>query len=202
MIQLFRRIKSKLARAWFKASQSSCFYRLGRSAFLYSPYRVDGGQGIELGDATVFQRGAWLYCGTHEGTPARMKVGNGCVFGYNNHVTAVRSVSIGNEVLTANNVYISDNLHEYEDVTRSIMNQPVRFKGAVEIGDGCWIGENACIIGARIGKNCVVGANAVVTTDVPDYSVVVGVPARVIRQYDVQSGTWKASDFCSEPSSA
>jgi acetyltransferase-like isoleucine patch superfamily enzyme len=70
------------------------------------------------------------------------------------------------------------------------MHQPVLFKRAVVIGDGCWIGENACIIGARVGNNCVVGANAVVTSDIPNYSVAVGVPAVVIKQFDPQLQRW------------
>jgi len=190
MDNLAKRIKSKLSRTWFSISQRPKFKYLGRNAYLFSPFRIDGSAAIELGLSSVFQRGAWLYCASHENRDARIKIGDSCVFGYNNHITAVGSVSIGNNVLTANNVYISDNLHEYEDVTRPVMQQAVRFKGAVEIGDGCWIGENACIIGVRIGKNCAVGANAVVTKDVPDYSVVAGIPAKVIRHYDTASGKW------------
>jgi acetyltransferase-like isoleucine patch superfamily enzyme len=97
---------------------------------------------------------------------------------------------IGDHVLTANNVYISDNLHGYEDVTRPIMHQRVRFKKVVVIGDGCWIGENACIIGATIGRNSIIGANAVVTCDIPDYAVAVGIPAVVIRRFDQQLQQW------------
>lgn len=136
------------------------------------------------------QRGGWLYCCGIDNIPASLKLGKGCVFGYNNHIAAVREVVIGDNVLTANNVYISDNLHGYEDVSTPVMYQPVRFKKPVSIGDGCWIGENACIIGAHIGKNCVIGANAVVTHDIPDYSVAVGIPAVVIRQFDPSSQKW------------
>ena len=190
MIIFLNRILSKLARVWFKANYCSQFKHLGSNGFLYRPFRIDGAQSIRLGQNSVFQGGAWLYCASHNNSDARISIGEGCVFGYNNHITAVGRLSIGNNVLTANNVYISDNLHDYEDVTRPIMQQAVRFKGTVEIGDGCWIGENACIIGVRIGKNCVVGANAVVTKDVPDYSVVAGIPAKVIRHYDTASGKW------------
>ncbi len=119
-----------------------------------------------------------------------MEVGEGCVFGYNNHITAIESVRIGDHVLTANNVYISDNLHCYEDIHLPIIHQPVRMKKEVEIGSGSWLGENVCIIGARIGRNCVIGANAVVTQDIPDYCVAVGVPARVIRYYDSVQLAW------------
>jgi len=70
------------------------------------------------------------------------------------------------------------------------MHQRVRFKREVKIGEGSWIGESACIIGARVGKNCVIGANAVVTSDIPDYSVAVGVPAVVIKQFNQQVKKW------------
>lgn len=54
-----------------------------------------------------------------------------------------------------------------------------------------WIGEGVCIIGAKIGKNVVVGANAVVTKDIPDYCVVVGQPARIIKRYNLQKQIWE-----------
>jgi acetyltransferase-like isoleucine patch superfamily enzyme len=163
---------------------------IGRGSFLFRPFRIDGADGIEIGQKTILQRGSWLYCRGVDEARASLKLGKGCVFGYNNHIESVRDVVIGDYVLTANNVYISDNLHSYEDISTPVMHQPVRFKKAVSIGDGCWIGENACIIGAHIGKNCVIGANAVVTSDIPDYSVAVGVPAVVIRQFEPQSQKW------------
>lgn len=184
------RILSKLALLWFGLVYGASFKALGRSASMHRPFRVDGAASIELGSGAVVQRGGWLYCQGMEGISASLKIGAGCVFGYNNHITSVCSVVIGDHVLTANNVYISDNLHGYEDITRPVMHQPVRFKKAVVIGDGCWIGENACIIGATIGRNSIIGANAVVTRDIPDYAVAVGIPAVVIRQFDQQLQQW------------
>lgn len=59
------------------------------------------------------------------------------------------------------------------------------------IGDGTWIGTNVVIVGnIHIGKNCVIGANSVVTKDIPDYSVAVGIPAKVIRKYDFEKKEW------------
>jgi acetyltransferase-like isoleucine patch superfamily enzyme len=183
-------VREKLARLWFSARWRLRFRSMGRHALLVAPFRIDGAENIELGEGTFVQRGGWLYCVGIGGVPASLEIGAGCVFGYNNHITAVRKVVIGEQVLTANNVYISDNLHEFADVATPIMHQPVRFKGAVTIGAGSWIGENACIIGASVGRNCVVGANAVVTRDVPDFCVVAGVPAVVIKRYDPSSRTW------------
>lgn len=192
MTSIFRRVRSKLALLWFTATERPRFAQLGHNSFLYSPYRVDGAEGVSLGEGSVFQRGGWLYCVGDGAAPPSLRIGKGCVFGYNNHIAAASSVRIGDHVLTANNVYISDNLHEYRDITRPVMHQPVVVKGKVDIGDGCWLGENVAVIGASVGRNCVIGANAVVTRDIPDYSVAVGIPARVIRRYDATSRQWHA----------
>ncbi len=192
MIRFVSRVFSKLDRIWFRLRFRSAFRVLGEDAFMYRPFRIDGPEEIELEAGTTIQRGSWLYCVGREGISASLKIGTGCVLGYNNHIAAVREVVIGDHVLTANNVYISDNLHEYEDVSRPILHQPVRFKKGVSIGDGSWIGENVSILGARIGRNCVIGANAVVTHDIPDYSVAVGIPAVVIRTFDPQLRRWVA----------
>jgi acetyltransferase-like isoleucine patch superfamily enzyme len=187
---MMRRVIEKLQRLWFEAWYGRRLRRLEPKAFLASPFRLDGAEGITIGASSFVQRGAWLYCCGIEGQPAVLTIGAGCEFGYNNHITAVRSVTIGNTVLTANNVYISDNAHAYENTNIPIMHQRVQFKKAVSIGAGSWIGENACIIGASVGRNCVIGANAVVTSDIPDFSIAVGMPARVIRHFDETRGAW------------
>ena len=189
-MQFSLQLGTRLGRLWFRLRHAPQFRRCGRSSHICSSFRVDGPANIELGEAAFIQRGAWLYCQAIDDTPARLQIGSGCVLGYNNHLTSVRSVVLEDHVLTANNVYITDNMHSYEDVSVPIMHQAVVFKRAVVIGRGSWIGENVSILGASIGRNCVIGANTVVTHDIPDYSVVVGAPARVIRRFDATSGTW------------
>jgi serine acetyltransferase len=187
---MIARALEKLARIRFNVAHAGRFRTIGAKSFIVSPFRADGADGIEFGAGCLVQRGSWLYAVGIEGQPAMLRIGNGCVFGYNNHITAVREVLIGDHVLTANNVYISDNVHAFEDPTIPVMHQPVRFRRAVSIGSGSWLGENVCIIGARVGRNCVIGANAVVTRDIPDFCVAVGSPARVIRHYDEATRTW------------
>ena len=72
-----------------------------------------------------------------------------------------------------------------------ILKQKIKQIGTVVIGEGSWLGENVCVIGANVGKNCVIGANSVVTKDIPDYSVAVGVPAKVIKSYNFSSKKWE-----------
>ena len=62
----------------------------------------------------------------------------------------------------------------------------------VEIMDNAWIGESVSILpGVKIGKGSIIGANAVVTKDIPDYSIAVGIPARVVKKYNFQSAKWE-----------
>ncbi len=90
----------------------------------------------------------------------------------------------------ADKVYVADNLHEYSRIDVPIIDQPIKQLKPVTIGDGSWLGENVCIIGASIGRNAVVAANAVVTHDIPDHCVAAGIPAVIIKRYDPVSGKW------------
>ncbi len=167
------------------------FGGLGRDCRIYSPLKIVGKPHIFIGDRVVVEYKTWLAATPVEaGRTPRLEIGEGTNIGHFNHIYATRNIKIGRHVLTADRVYISDNLHGYEDVDTPVLRQPVRQIAPVEIGDGSWLGEGVCVIGAKIGKGCVIGANAVVTKDVPDYSVAVGIPARIIKRYYPETKQW------------
>ena len=188
--QILRGLRFRLDHLWFWVVERPALAACGSDVHLFPPYRLEGAAAISIGAATSIQRGAWLYCMPVNQTRSILRIGAGCMLGYNNHIAAVQDVVIEDEVLTANNVYISDNIHSYEDIQTPIIRQPIRFKGHVTIGRGTWLGENVVVIGASVGRNCVIGANAVVTRNVPDHCVAVGSPAIVIRHYDSELGRW------------
>jgi len=165
---------------------------LGKRSFIYNALRINGSKNISIGSKTFIGYKAWLASVplTQQGE-CELYIGDGCSIGNFNHIFATKSIRIGNNVLTADKVYISDNLHGYEDVSKPVMHQPVKQVGTVEIGDGTWLGENVCVIGVKIGKSCVIGANSVVTKDVPDYSVAAGIPAKIIKRYNEKLQTWE-----------
>lgn len=135
-------------------------------------------------------------------TPA-LQLGRGCFISHFTHISCAGRIVIGAEVMIADRCFISDCQHTYLDPDRSVKAQPLTPPGEIHIGDGTWIGTGVCILGnVRIGRHCVVGANAVVTHNLPDYSVAVGVPARIIKRYDPATGTWRRSstdDAITEP---
>lgn len=121
-----------------------------------------------------------------------LRIGDRCVIGRGSSLIAHTSIVIGNDVWTGPNVYITDQNHGYADVERPIWQQPPPPDRPVVIGDGTWLGYGAVVLpGSRIGRNVVIGANAVVTGEIPDFSVAVGAPARVVKRHVVGEG-WQA----------
>ncbi len=165
---------------------------IGKKSKLIAPMRLRNVHNIHVGDHVLINRGVFLLTLQRDQVEVpRMSFGDGCVIGHFNHITCIRSVELGKKVLTADRVYISDHSHGFSDTRIPIMEQPVVSKGSVSIGDGTWLGENVAVLSCNIGKNCVIGANAVVISDVPDYSVAVGVPARVVQTFNPASQTWE-----------
>lgn len=98
------------------------------------------------------------------------------------HNTIIGPVSIGNNVNLAQGVTVTALNHNFDDVTKRIDEQGITTKEVV-IGDDVWIGANAVVLpGVHIGRHVVVAAGAVVTKDVPDYTLVGGVPAKIIKK--------------------
>lgn len=109
-----------------------------------------------------------------------LEVGSNSQLGHNARIG--RNVSIGNDVLMGPDVVIMTTSHETSDI-----NVPIRLQGKTEdkpvkIGDDVWVGTRVVILpGVTVGRGAIIGASAVVTKDVPPYSVVAGVPAKVVK---------------------
>ena len=118
------------------------------------------------------------------------------------HITAADNLKIGKNTTILFDVMITNIDHEYEDLTKPIANQPLKVK-KTQIGENCFIGSGAKIqAGTILGRHCVVGTNAVVRGQFPDYSVIVGVPAGIVKRYDEETKKWKKTnskgDFINE----
>lgn len=164
---------------------------MGRKVYIQNPLRLDGCQNMIIEDGVTIQYKTWLAALPLTGKDCILRIGKNTVIGHFNHIYSTHEIIIEENVLTADKVYISDNLHGYQNVNIPVKDQPILQKGKVRIGAGSWIGENVCILGAKIGKQCVIGSNSVVTKDIPDYSVAVGIPAKVIKTYNFLSQTWE-----------
>ena len=114
------------------------------------------------------------------------------------HIVAMDSVNIGNNVLIASHVFISDNSHgsyKGDDNDTNPNIPPILREYAiahVSIGDNTWIGEGVIIMpGVTIGKGCVIGAHSIVNKSIPDYSIAVGSPIKVVKKYNFEVNRWQ-----------
>jgi acetyltransferase-like isoleucine patch superfamily enzyme len=146
---------------------------------------VGPGVELEIGRDAVVRLGRWSWIGhgtkirAHEG---EVEIGAKTVLGQECTISSFQHVAIGRECIIADRVMLIDFDHGVTEEDRPIRLQGI-YKRDVNVGNNCWIGYGACILrGVRIGDNCIVGSNSVVTKDVPDDTVVAGMPAKALRK--------------------
>lgn len=119
-----------------------------------------------------------------------INIGDNVSVGFGCTLSCINRIDIGDDVTIGDNVYIADSHHGYQDISHSILDQPL-VPGQVSIGQGAWIGYGAFLAGnVTVGEHAIVGANSVVTRPVPPYTVVGGVPARPLKRFNPESQQW------------
>lgn len=203
MRQLLQRIKSnpklkKLAlwllmpsgqarpRFWVKLFVNPFVHKRGRKSYICRRTRMDVlpfntfvlGDESTIEDFCTVNNGVGPVCIGH-----RTRIGIGSVL--------IGPITIGNDVRIAQHVVMSGLNHSYEDINLPISRQGVTTK-PIAIDDETWVGANVFIAaGVSIGKHCVIAGGSVVTKSIPDYSIVVGNPAKIIKQYNSNTGGWE-----------
>ncbi len=125
-----------------------------------------------------------------------LSIGENCEFGDNVHIVASKHVVIGDNVLMAARVFISDTSHgiysgKNSDSPLTPPNHRKLAYKPVVIGNNVWIGENVVILpGVCIGDGSIIGANSVVTKDVSDNSIACGIPAKQVKSYNSDKNEW------------
>lgn len=171
--------------------------RFGRfgdgSVICFPPTAIMNEPYIHIGIGTMIGPGVTLSAGIVPGqtmvSNPVVSIGDRCLIGRNSGIVGHLSIEIGDDVWTGHHVYITDQNHGYEDVTRPISVQAAP-ELPVSIGAGSWLGHGTVVLpGAKIGKHVAVGAGSIVRGELPDFSVAAGVPARVIGRY--VDGQWR-----------
>jgi acetyltransferase-like isoleucine patch superfamily enzyme len=151
---------------------------------------------IRIGDSVTLHRDVWLNVPIiPEGSEPAIVIGRGSSVGRRSVITAMNQICIGEYVLMAPGVFVTDHNHEYSDVNQPIVQQGLTSGGRIVIEQNCWLGYCSMIIAAKndvvIGRNSVVGAHSIVTRSCPPYSVLAGNPAEVVKRFDAVSGNWQ-----------
>lgn len=162
--------------------------QIGENASIDISSNINGGCNMELGDNFYCGKNSWIECIENYGEQSfspHLRIGNDFHMFYNCHIACIDNIEIGDGVLIASKVFITDHFHgsiSKEDISFSPFKRPLTSK-PVKIGNNVWIGDNVCIMpGVTLGNNVIVGANAVVTHSFPENSVIAGVPAKIIKK--------------------
>lgn len=134
--------------------------------------------------------GVNILSGVEVGLIENLSIGDNSALGLNCYLSCLDKVEIGARVLMGPEVMIFTSNHIWNPVSRSFVNQG-DVRAPVKIGDDTWIGARSIILsGVNVGAGCTLAAGSVVTKDVPDYSIVAGIPAKVIgnNKVDASSG--------------
>jgi acetyltransferase-like isoleucine patch superfamily enzyme len=151
---------------------------------------------IKLGNSVMIRKDAWLNTFDLTGADGERKIiiDDNCLIGARDVISAKNSIHIERDVIIGTSVLIQDHNHAYEDITVPIKAQGLSPGGRIRIEQGCWVGHGVAIVCNQdeliIGRNSVIAANALVTKSFPPYSVIVGNPARLARQFDPAKGIW------------
>ena len=173
-------------RLWVRWFVNPFFHKRGKGVTICWNTRMDvlPFQPFTMGDYSTVEDFATVNNGVgpvHIGHHTRIGIGN----------VIIGPVTIGNNVILAQNIVMSGLNHTYTDISKPIDWQPTT-TATITVEDDCWIAANAVITaGVTIGKHSVVAGGAVVTKNVPPFSVVAGNPAKVIKQYNPASGEWE-----------
>ena len=166
---------------------------IGPRAFLRGLSSIVMGEDFSAGE------GLWLEAVTHYGNQMlnpKLIIGEHVRISQWSHIACANSITIGNHVLIGSKVIITDHNHGYFGLNATSPSippaqRPLDHSRSVKIGANVWLGDGVVVCpDVTMGEGSVAGANAVVTTDVPAFTLVAGVPARPIRRYDFGKGVW------------
>ncbi len=179
------RVASSLRRRWAVLRNPHCDIRFEGPVYCgpgFSVFAPEGGTFV-VGPAVEFRRNFRLEL--HKG--AKVTVGGGTVFTYDVIVQCSSSIEIGERCMFGQASIVVDGNHRFRDLDRPMLEQGYDLV-PIRIADDAVV-TSKCTIIADLGKRAWIGANSVVTKPVPDYSVAVGAPARVIESFGPRTPT-------------
>jgi len=189
------RLAKKIHTSWLRHTYP--FVGMGKGVSIEPSAEISrtAAQHISLGQGVFIGKDVWLNVVLEDDSSSpKISLGNGCRIGRRTSISARNSIVLEADVLLAPSVLLMDHNHEYADPRLPIHAQGVTQGGTIRVGKNSWLGYGCVIFCANgdltIGQNCVIGANSVVTGSIPPFSVVAGIPARILKQYDSETGQW------------
>lgn len=167
------------------------FKKVGSQSYLGKPLFLRGVNRISLGHKVRIFPNSRMEVHTQNGS---ISIRDNCSIGQNFHIISADELIIGENTLISFDVMVTNVEHDYRQIEIPVVDQPLLIDRTF-IDSGCFIGSGVKIqAGTILGKNCVVGANAVIRGHFPDYCVIVGVPGKIIKKYNLVSKVWEKTN--------
>jgi acetyltransferase-like isoleucine patch superfamily enzyme len=194
-LDLISRVRTWLHTQWLRKTYPFAAFGERTSVNYSCDIPRSSARAIAFGQHVYLARDCWLNVTEGAFSPEpKISIGNDCRIGRRATISARNRIILESDVLFAPSVLIMDHNHAFADVNTPIHAQGVTPGGSIRIGKNCWLGVNAVVLSGDkdlvIGRNSVIGANAVVTQSFPDYSVIVGNPAKLVRVYEPKAQAW------------
>lgn len=186
-LQFLIKLNGVISKAYTKVLIKK-FKCVGEAVCIHYRINLIGQEYISLGTGVGIGRNVILTAWDkyrHDFFKPEINIGENVWIGEGCHITAIKKIDVGDDVLFGKYVTVSDNSHG--DTTSEMLKiapalRPMKSKGAVTIKRGVWLGDKATVLaGVTIGENSIIAANSVVNKDVPANCVVAGIPARVVK---------------------
>ena len=189
LTMLFNKLKTSL---WYKSRMLACGSNtVINNPLFWTPENISCGNNVYIWPGSRFEAVRKYKDANYS---PKLIIGDRTSFQQHCHITFANKLIIGHDVTISFGVSIQDTDHEYSKIDTNILNQDLTVK-RTKIGDYCFIGSGAKIqAGTILGKQCIVGTNAVVRGYFPDYCVIVGVPGRIIKRYNIDTNKWEKTD--------
>lgn len=175
------------------------YFLFKNAKIIRRPFDCRGKKNIQIGKG--FSTGRYCRFEAHgQYGEINILIGNNCQVNDSVHIAALKSVSIADNVLIASRVFITDLNHggysgnSHSDPLSICKDRPLTGTPVV-IEQNVWLGEGVVVLpGVTIGEGTIIGANAVVSKNIPAFSIAVGNPARVIKTYNFEQKMWQVID--------
>jgi lipopolysaccharide O-acetyltransferase len=154
---------------------------------------------IQMGEDLSTGEGLWLEAVTRNNEQTfspRIVIGNHVRISRWTHIGATNYVEIGDNVLMGSKVVVIDHNHGLYSVNPTSLEiapslRPLDHEGKVIVGANVWLGDGVAVLpGSTIGKGCVIAANSVVNGTIPPFTIAAGMPAKVVKVFDVEKNKW------------
>lgn len=190
---MFKRIKSRVKANYEILKLQYRFWMKGGT--LEKPYRVLNAKYVQIGKNVKIKKDSRIEClplfrGIRYNPQIILE--DGVTIEYNSTILCTDYLRIGRDTILAGGCMVSTENHGIDPELDVPYHAQPLISAPIQIGYGCWLGQNVCVLpGVHIGNKCIIGANAVVNKDIPDYSIAVGVPAKVIKTYNSDKHIWE-----------